>query len=46
MSLAVVCDLRADAGAGNLRSSAFEALMDLIKYSAQVCVCLFIAIIK
>jgi len=37
VSLAVVCDLRADAGAGNLRSSAFEALMDLIKYSAQDC---------
>ena len=27
---------RTDAGLGNLRSSAYEALMDLIKYSAKV----------
>ena len=36
MSCVAVCNFRADAGTGNLRSSAFEALMDLIKYSAQV----------
>lgn len=27
---------RGDAGTNNLRSSAYEALMDMIKYSAQV----------
>ena len=34
LNLDVLC--RQDAGNSNLRSAAFEALMDLIKYSAKV----------
>ncbi|XP_064389350.1 importin subunit beta-1-like [Halichondria panicea] len=33
----LACSQRADGGTGNLRSAAYEALMDLIKFSAKDC---------